>query len=105
MIEESIIKGPIEIDLNEFRDFGFLQEANRRFFHPLGLALFVRVDGDGKCISLGCQDGRDDPEGFCFTGVDNVAIEKVGRVQALLDRNGEYRRKLFGYVVQELEGG
>jgi hypothetical protein len=27
------------MDLGEFRDLGFLQEANRQFFHPLGLAL------------------------------------------------------------------
>lgn len=27
------------MDLGEFRDEGFLQEANRQFFHPLGLAL------------------------------------------------------------------
>lgn len=27
------------IDIGEFRDSGYLQEANRTFFHPLGLAL------------------------------------------------------------------
>lgn len=29
------------IDVAEFRELGFLQEANRQFFHPLGLALSV----------------------------------------------------------------
>lgn len=27
------------LDMDEFRDGGYLQEVNRRFFHPLGLAL------------------------------------------------------------------
>lgn len=29
------------IDITEFHEGGYLQEANRRFFHPLGLALEV----------------------------------------------------------------
>ena len=36
------------IDIKEFVSNGFLQEANRQFFHPLGLALEVRVNGDGE---------------------------------------------------------
>jgi hypothetical protein len=31
------------LDIKEFRELGFLQEANRLFFHPHGLALEVRV--------------------------------------------------------------
>jgi hypothetical protein len=30
-----------KINIKEFREKGYLQEANRRFFHPLGLALSV----------------------------------------------------------------
>jgi hypothetical protein len=30
------------MDLDEFREVGFLQEANRQFFHMLGLAIEVR---------------------------------------------------------------
>lgn len=38
------------IDPKEFRDLGFLQEANRQFFHPHGLALEVTAvtADDGK---------------------------------------------------------
>lgn len=36
------------IDVAEFRSEGYLQEVNRRFLHPLGLALEVtRVDDEG----------------------------------------------------------
>ena len=34
------------IDIAEFRRLGLLQEANRRFFHPLGLALEVTIGKD-----------------------------------------------------------
>ena len=32
------------MDIKEFREQGFLQEANRLYFHPLGLALEVRIN-------------------------------------------------------------
>ena len=32
------------IDIKKFAEMGFLQEANRKFFHPLGLALEIIVD-------------------------------------------------------------
>src|ERR1700757_4623348 len=35
------------IDLAEFREQGFLQEANRQFFHPLGLALEMTIITEG----------------------------------------------------------
>ena len=55
------------LDLRELIDSGVLQEANRQFFHPLGLALEVMVEDDGRitCIS-GVWDYREDPEGVMF---------------------------------------
>ncbi len=35
-----------KINIKEFREFGYLQEVNRRFLHPLGLALEVVIDDD-----------------------------------------------------------
>lgn len=37
------------MDLTEFRRLGFLQEVNRQFFHPLGLALEMIVETGGRC--------------------------------------------------------
>lgn len=34
------------IDVSEFRKIGYLQEANRLFFHPHGLALEVKIQDD-----------------------------------------------------------
>jgi len=38
------------MSVKEFRDLGYLQELNRQFLHPLGLALeyIVDVDKDGN---------------------------------------------------------
>lgn len=44
------------------RGMGILQEANREFFHPLGLALEVNLE-DG---TLKIQDYTEDQEGVIF---------------------------------------
>src|SRR5580765_892416 len=54
------------IDIKEFRELGFLQEVNRMFLHPLGLALEVTVEEDGSEHLGGVWDYREDPEGMIF---------------------------------------
>lgn len=72
------------MDLDEFRDKGFLQEVNRLFFHPLGLALEVIIDDEtGKVSHLGgVWDYRDDPEGMFF-GKDTISTDKIMSVEFL----------------------
>lgn len=116
------------IDIAEFREFGYLQEVNRRFFHPLGLALEVviedcpecdgtgtwteqtspeeaghgsctRCNGVGKLETLGgVWDSRDDPEGYIFAGEGMIDQDKIDRVQAEWNRHGDAREKLFGRI-------
>ena len=55
------------IDVKEFRAKGFLQEVNRKFFHPLGLALEVLINDETGEESLGgVWDYKDDKEGMFF---------------------------------------
>ena len=62
--------------IEEFKERGYLQEANRLFFHPRGLALAVsRNDEDESMELCGIQDCRDDPEGLVFDDFDE---EKAG---------------------------
>ena len=71
------------MDLNEFIDFGLLHEVNRKFFHPLGLALEMLTDEDVKIIGFGdVWDYRDDPEGMFF-GEDMINQEKIDNVEKL----------------------
>lgn len=73
------------IDIKEFRDKGFLQEANRLFFHPLGLALEVIVDDDGGKVTLGgIWDYRDDPEGMFF-GNEMINQKRIDHIKELKD--------------------
>lgn len=89
------------MDLDEFRRGGFLQEANRRFFHPLGLALEVVVAEDGTATLGGIWDCRDDEEGIIFTG--GVDREKVDHVAAEYERHRERRLRLMGDVIQPVD--
>ena len=55
------------IDIKEFREKGYLQEVNRLFFHPLGLALEVIINKEtGEETLGGIWDYRDDPEGMYY---------------------------------------
>ena len=87
------------IDITEFRQAGFLQEVNRQFLHPLGLALETVIEEDGTERLGGVWDYREDPEGILFTG-DTINPEKAREVQKLADEKHPVRKALLGYVVQ-----
>ena len=78
------------IEIKEFRDRGYLQESNRLFFHPLGLALEVIIDELGGETLGGVWDDRADPEGRVFTEFDlekvkMVAVEREARREARIE--------------------
>jgi len=89
------------INIKEFREEGFLQEANRLFFHPLGLALEVIIDEDGNEKLGELWDYRTDPEGILFQeGVIN--IEKALNIQKLKESKRASRFKLLGGYIQQV---
>jgi hypothetical protein len=70
---------------------GILQEANRTFFNPLGLAL--QLDDDGKLKLM--QSSRE----------AGPAIEMIDRMQLMAYRNwaaikNAIRQKFYGFVIQ-----
>jgi hypothetical protein len=80
------------IDMKEFREKGFLQEVNRKFFHPLGLALEVIIDEEGTVKLGGIWDYREDPEGLLYE--DHVInIDKARHVEELRLSKVRARRK------------
>jgi hypothetical protein len=83
------------IDIADFREQGFLQEANRLFFHPLGLALEVTVEDDGIEHLSGIWDYRDDPEGILY-GDGEVDVGKVSSVAAEAERHRVPREAILG---------
>lgn len=91
------------IDIKEFREFGFLQELNRHFLHPLGMALEVIIEDDGTERLGGIWDYRDDPEGMLFGEPFNEeGLQKAKRVIEFMAKKWIKRRESFGYVVQPM---
>lgn len=116
------------INIAEFRELGYLQEVNRLFFHPLGLALEVVIHdcpncqdgaihggtsdnpthdpcptcgGEGKLVRLGgVWDSREDPEGFFFA--EELDEEKIAFVKAEFGKRAGAREKMLapGRIVQ-----
>jgi hypothetical protein len=84
------------LDLKTLRDDGYLQEVNRQFFHPLGLALAV----DSEFRNLYVWDERDDPEGFTFAD-DQDLKPKADRLQEIVAARIDARVKALGYWRQD----
>ena len=88
------------MDIKEFREKGFLHEANRLFFHPLGLALEVEIDTAGNEKLGGIWDYRDDPEGITFAE-GCIDQQKIKFVSELKESKIKARSKLFNGHIQE----
>lgn len=84
----------------DFRNEGFLQEVNRQFFHPLGLALALDVDSgidDEGYLRVQVWDERDDPEGWFF-GKNEMSKEKADKVEELRISKADERCRQLGTV-------
>jgi len=96
-----------EMSLKEFVEGGYLQEANRLFFHPLGIAIAVKVNDDDpnfeQANMLVFQS--DDPDGIVFAEISPAHIERAKRISDLTVFAGRRRLKQLGFGVQPLEGG
>ena len=99
MSEEQSIK---TVPWEEIVSGGYLLEANRRFFHPLGLALYCSMDEEGKIVRAGVFDARDDKEGFHFENISPDDAARAREVQALLETKRAARVGRFGSVIQPL---
>lgn len=84
------------MSLSEFRASGLLQELNRLYLHPRGLALDWEMDSSGGKFKI--QDHRADPEGIVFEyGPNKVLADRAG---AMLHRKAAARRRAFGWHIQ-----
>ena len=67
-----------KIDIKEFREKGYLQEINRRFLHPLGLALEIVINDDNTEALGGIWDNREEEEGIYYD-ISNSPIERINK--------------------------
>lgn len=103
-------KTPIKrMSVREFRELGLLQEVNRRFLHPMGLALEVfQNEGDGTMRFGEVWDYREDPEGIAFRDddiSDDKSREARDYVDALIEDHRAARVSLFGGIIQTIPSG
>lgn len=82
-----------KMEISDFYSEGYLQELNRLFLHPLGLAMVVEEDEEGNIFFNGIEDNRDDPEGFLY-GEDILDLEVVEEIKANMKARAFYRRKI-----------
>ena len=97
---EEVTMGIERITAREFREFGYLQEVNRNFLHPLGLALEIVIDGD-EIEFGGVWDYRDDPEGMRY-GAGQMDPVKADRVAEEWESHAVFRKENLGYIVQPI---
>lgn len=91
---------PKKMSAKEFREQGYLQELNRRFLHPLGLALEVVVE-DGEITGFGeVWDSREDPEGYIYGRPADIDAAKANRIQIEELHKMAERFARFGWAIQ-----
>lgn len=95
------------MDIKEFREKGYLQELNRKFLHPLGLALEIVVDGDTETLG-GVWDYREDKEGIYYD-LANSDQERIDRfrtntqfIDAELEFRSQNRSMELGFVIEPI---
>ena len=87
------------MSIKEFREEGFLQEANRKFFHPLGLALEVIIEDDGTERLGGIWDYREDKEGMFYGKYPSV--EKADYVERLRLSKEQVRKHMLNIETDD----
>lgn len=97
------------IDIKEFRESGYLQELNRKFLHPLGLALEIITEEDGTEKLGGIWDYRDDAEGIIYDLKKSskerkeAFVRKATFVQNELEKRSKTRLESLGFIEEPLE--
>ena len=100
-VPEGFFLDPKVVTFRELLETGYLQEANRQFFHPLGLGL--ALVGDPQALIV--YDFRDKPYAATFSPAvttsdkfleraENIAYETAARLLA--------RQEVLGYGVQSV---
>jgi len=89
-------------ELKALVDNGTLHEVNRLVLHPMGLALAVEFDGDGKATGIS-MIRDDDPEGIVYapeTLLPGLNKEKAEAFRAAFEVRCLRRRSALGFGIQ-----
>lgn len=97
------------MDIKEFREKGYLQELNRTFLHPLGLALEISIDEDtDREFISGVWDYREDEEGIHYN-LKEALDDRIQRfednatyIEDQFSERAQNRVDLLGYLIEEI---
>jgi len=97
----------VTISVAKFRRLGYLQELNRTYLHPMGLALSVEVGRSGEETFGVIWDYRDDPEGIVFDDeqLDDEFEDRANLLAAVFLARSRRRKELLGYIIQPIQKG
>lgn len=91
--------------IEDFISEGYMQEVNRRFLHPLGLALVGSVREHGH--ELWVIDSRDEPGGIYYEQDSETYSETRRRAAEEISRqwseHGGHRMREARYMIQPME--
>lgn len=94
------------IDIAKFRSEGFLQELNRQFLHPLGLALELIINDDGTEKLGGIWDYREEGIYYDLQNSSNERIEqfrkKAQYVEEQRKQLSDKRIETNGWIVEPI---
>lgn len=90
-----------EMSPEEFRSQGYLQEVNRIFFHPIGLALAVVYDGE-EAVGMTVYE-TDDPEGWVFDPSVQLNSDLAETIQRRRSNMMATRKDNLGFWIQPVE--
>lgn len=97
-----------KIEIKEFREKGYLQELNRRFLHPLGLALEILIENDGSEKLGGIWDYRNDLEGIYYdyansnTERQNKFIKNKEFIDNEFNIRNKNRKNILGFDIEPI---
>ena len=97
-----------KMDIKEFVEKGYLQELNRQFLHPLGLALEVQIGNENNYSLSGIWDYRNDPEGiyFDYENSDPARIERAKLKRDFVDlefaKRSILRKEILGFGIEPI---
>lgn len=93
------------MSLDDFVKSGYLQEVNRKFLHPMGIALSVIADEKGQIQGFGpIWDHRNDPEGIRYDRIDEDMTRKAQKVENHRKKKAKERYQKLGYIIQPTGG-
>lgn len=99
--ESTAVKGINYMDAKTFRNEGFLQELNRCFLHPMGMALEIIVNDETGEETFGrVWDYRYDPEGIVFNDGE-IDVKKAMTVMKHWESMKASRERSLGYHIQQ----